>query len=318
MSESKKYNLSSIHHSFDISLAEEYGIEEAILIHHLQHWISLNNRKGKNIINGKTWSYQTTQSIADHFPYLSSDKIRDILHKLENGQARRGKHKAFEPVIIKGNFNKLKIDKTIWFAFIDEDRFLPNISKKDYERVKTHTSGYKPNRDGYKPKAIPDPKTSDTKNTDIKGTLKGEESPLPKSVSEEKKEEVAGIMDFAKDNSLNVSRDDIKKWLRKYGGEMVLSSLRLALKSKRPIDNHAGWLETALKNDWAKLASNIPTNRDYIKGLVKKHNLNEIRVLKNYLTIDALGYEVYFNASPETFKRTILKKFEIIYPNKGF
>ena len=37
--------LSSEHHSFDVYLAAEYGIQEAIMIHHFQHWIGVNMRK---------------------------------------------------------------------------------------------------------------------------------------------------------------------------------------------------------------------------------------------------------------------------------
>jgi hypothetical protein len=102
----------STHHSFDIQLATEYGIEEAIIIHHFQHWINHNKTLGKNFINGRTWSYQTRKEIAAWFPYLTEKQVRTITDNLEE-----------KGVLIKGNFNKKGFDKTIWYAFKNEKMF---------------------------------------------------------------------------------------------------------------------------------------------------------------------------------------------------
>lgn len=121
---------SSPHHSFDIQLAAEYGIEEAIIIHHFQHWIRVNKKLKRNFINGRTWSYQKIEEIAAHFPYLTEDRVREILEKLCTGKSRRSKEKEFEPILIKENFNDNKFERQLWYAFIDESMF---FSKNDYE-----------------------------------------------------------------------------------------------------------------------------------------------------------------------------------------
>ena len=156
MSNSEKKYLTSLHHSFDVGLAEEYGIEEAILIHHFQHWITLNNRKGKNLINGKTWSFQALEKIAVHFPYLNRVKVKHTLNCLVD-----------KGVLVKGNFNKLAIDKTTWFAFVDEDKFISKISNNVYEGQNCPSMAKIVHPLDKIVQAIPDTKKKDTKKKDI-------------------------------------------------------------------------------------------------------------------------------------------------------
>jgi len=159
----------SLHHSFDIDLAAEYGVEEAILIHHFQHWISLNRKRKKNFHEGRTWSYQTIQEIADHFPYWTLDEVRNLIERLCGGHCRfsKSKKKDFHPVLKKGNFNKRKMDKTSWYAFTDEEKFLN--SKNVYERLhnQMHKGGQPKqyqilNTDKVPPLTPPHPKKRET------------------------------------------------------------------------------------------------------------------------------------------------------------
>ena len=112
----------SLHHSFDIELAGQYGIEEAIIIHHFQHWISHNKRLNRACHNSRTWSYQTLDEIAANFPYMNKSKVFDIIQKLCLGKSRKSRKFEFEfkPILMKGNFNKKKYDQTVWYAFIDD------------------------------------------------------------------------------------------------------------------------------------------------------------------------------------------------------
>lgn len=104
--------LSSQHHSFDIALASEFGIECAILIHHFQHWIRINRSTNRNIIEGRCWTFEKMEVIKAHFPYLNYEEVKYIIEKLV----------AFG-VLIKGKFNKNPMNQTNWYAFVDEKRF---------------------------------------------------------------------------------------------------------------------------------------------------------------------------------------------------
>lgn len=145
--------MKSQHHSFDIHIAAEYGLEEAIIIHHFQHWIEVNKRLNRNLKDGKTWTYQTYKEIAAHFPYWTEDQVRDIIESLCTGKNRKSKKEGhFEPVLIKGNYNKHKMDKTNWYAFKNEEKFTKGeIPSRE---------GKCPNAKREIPKAIPDTKTN--------------------------------------------------------------------------------------------------------------------------------------------------------------
>lgn len=156
----------SIHHSFDIDLASKYGIEEAIIIHHFQHWISINARLNRNLHEDTYWSYQTCEEIAAHFPYLSKDQVFNIIEKLCTGKSRHSKKDSlpeFEPILKKGNFNKSKFDRTVWYAFCDPakwilcDRKMENVDPQNQERgPATPIPNTKPDTDSKESKHIED------------------------------------------------------------------------------------------------------------------------------------------------------------------
>ncbi len=105
--------MSGPNHSFNVNLAESYGIECAIMIHHFQFWITYNRNMKKNFRDGRTWTYNTLEEIAGYFPYWNKDKVFRIIRRLEEFG-----------VIIKGNFNKTQFEKTMWYAFQNEEMFI--------------------------------------------------------------------------------------------------------------------------------------------------------------------------------------------------
>src|SRR5690606_18667906 len=101
-----------LNHSFSVELAEKYGIECAILIHHFQFWIEQNQAMGRNYQEGRTWMYQTQKEIAAIYPYWSEDTVQRLIKKLLDLN-----------ILIKDNFNKTNFDKTTWYAFENEEMF---------------------------------------------------------------------------------------------------------------------------------------------------------------------------------------------------
>lgn len=106
----------SLHHTFDVAIATEFkSIELAILIHHFQFFISRNRNLKRNYHQERTWTYQTLEEIAAVYPYWSRDQVNRLLRK------------AVEMKILKkGNFNQTTYDRTCWYAFSNEDKFLPH------------------------------------------------------------------------------------------------------------------------------------------------------------------------------------------------
>jgi len=107
---------SGIAHGFDTGYAIAYGVDEAIMIKNFQHFIIANANRGHNFREGRYWTYDRLEDFPGHFPYWTIKQVRRILASLiEQG------------VIIKGEFNKTWSDRTKWFAFKNQDKFIKNI-----------------------------------------------------------------------------------------------------------------------------------------------------------------------------------------------
>ena len=100
-------------HHFDIDVAKEYGVVEAVLIYNFQYWIMKNIANGKHLHDGRHWTYNSQQALLQLFPYLSRQSLRTALQHLKD-----------KGVIITGNYNDTAYDRTVWFAFADEEKWL--------------------------------------------------------------------------------------------------------------------------------------------------------------------------------------------------
>jgi hypothetical protein len=129
-------------HCYNTEIMKEYGWPEAVIIQHFIHWVNVNKRLNRNFHDGRTWTYQTLEEIAAYFGYLSRDQVNRALRTLVKNKVLR-----------KGNYNKAKFDRTVWYAFEDEERFLAL-------RLKSPTAvAESPDGKGGIATPIPDPKT---------------------------------------------------------------------------------------------------------------------------------------------------------------
>ena len=97
-------------------LATIIGLNEAIILQQLHFWLRTNPHER----DGRKWSYNSYSSWQNQFPFWSISTIKRTIGKLEeNG------------LIITGNYNKVKIDRTKWYAInydvlekLKEDNYL--------------------------------------------------------------------------------------------------------------------------------------------------------------------------------------------------
>ena len=92
-------------HHFNIDVAKDCGIEEAILLHNFYFWLSKNAANEKHFHDGLYWFYNSKKAFADLFPYMNENKIFRSIKKLEE-----------KGIVVKGNFNDDKWVKTNWYA----------------------------------------------------------------------------------------------------------------------------------------------------------------------------------------------------------
>ncbi len=110
---SNNTNKKTNRHFFFPEIAEAIGVDEAIMLNHLIFWIIVNIKSDKNRHEERTWTYNSVVDFKPYFPYWSTSQIRRILKSLVD-----------QGIIIEGNFNKLKYDKTKWYALNDEKGLL--------------------------------------------------------------------------------------------------------------------------------------------------------------------------------------------------
>ena len=94
-----------MNHSFDINIAEELGLNQAIIIQHIYYWHLRNEGNNKNFIDNKYWTYNSVSGFSKLFPYLSEKQIRYSLNVLKK-----------DGYIITDNHNKVGYDRTLWYA----------------------------------------------------------------------------------------------------------------------------------------------------------------------------------------------------------
>jgi hypothetical protein len=116
--------------SFNIEFAKRYGVDEAIMIKSFQFWIRLNKANKTNYHDLRYWTYNTNKSLTEYYPFWTEKQVRRIIESLVGKE-----------ILIKGNYNKIAYDRTIWYAFIDEDLYLSdNFHLEeigDYQKVNT-------------------------------------------------------------------------------------------------------------------------------------------------------------------------------------
>jgi len=302
-------------HSFGVHLAIKYGMEKAALIHHFQHWINLNKRKksSTHFRNGHWWMYQKRSEMNAALPYLSEDSIR---HHCE-GLVEEG-------VLKTGNFNKLKIDKTLWYAFVDEEAFLdPEIEEKFTKGENPNRGGENPNPCGENPKAIPDPKSSDPKTTDKEIHKKGSSTP-PSADAE-------GLLELflTKIKERNPEFKDPNRaiWLSEM--DKLLRIDKRSVEKTREIIIWASthkWFKTAclspgkLRKDYDSMLMQMEAgreeemifkNRQFALNLKEKYpeQLKALTFDKNFVGNRSSGKEIPFKLPHEQFKELFISLF---------
>ena len=139
-----------MNHSFDIDIAKEYGLNEAIILNNIYFWCEHNRANGLNIHDGDAWTYNTTKAFAELFPYMSERQIYNALKHLEN-----------EGLIKTGCYNANPWDRTKWYSVTEKGKcILQKCKMDDVENVKCTSCE---NVKSY---------TTDIKQTDIKPDIK--------------------------------------------------------------------------------------------------------------------------------------------------
>ena len=111
-------------HSFDIEIAINHGVNVAIFLNHIAFWIQKNMANNKHNHEGRFWTYNSQEALQEIFPYWTRQNLRTTID-----------YCLKKDLIIKGNFNETKYDRTAWYALTDSGinlfKLLKNRSKSN-------------------------------------------------------------------------------------------------------------------------------------------------------------------------------------------
>jgi len=96
---------SSFVRKFSPELAKELGLNQAIVIGQVDYWVKKNQNANINFHDGRYWTYNSFERWQSQFPFWSVGTIKRIFSDLR----QRG-------ILLVGNYNKLKFDKTNWYT----------------------------------------------------------------------------------------------------------------------------------------------------------------------------------------------------------
>lgn len=95
-------------HSFNVSLAEQVGLAEAIILQHFYFWHRANVDKPDMTKDGRVWFFRSVKSICDDFGYLTPSKVKTAIEKLVS-----------EGWILKGDYNTDRMKRVAWYSLTD-------------------------------------------------------------------------------------------------------------------------------------------------------------------------------------------------------
>lgn len=111
---------------FTVEYAQKYGVNEAIILENIIHWLKYKKANGIDYYDGRYWLYYSIKNLQSLYPFFTYKQVRYALDNLVEKGA-----------LLKGNYNKCKYDKTNWFALTDET--ILNIPDNEENKGKFYT-----------------------------------------------------------------------------------------------------------------------------------------------------------------------------------
>lgn len=107
-------------YSFDIDLATKYGLDEAVLYKNILFWCQKNKANHRHFYDDKYWMYNSASAFSELFPFWNKKKIERLLQSLVDCG-----------LIIKGEYNQNRYDRTLWYSAIESVACMSHICRME-------------------------------------------------------------------------------------------------------------------------------------------------------------------------------------------
>lgn len=90
----------------DTTLAKALGLNEAIVLQQVHYWLEINKRKNLNFVDGRYWTYNSIKKWhEENFSFWVEKTVKRTFSNLVD-----------KGVLVTGNYNKQKMDRTLWYS----------------------------------------------------------------------------------------------------------------------------------------------------------------------------------------------------------
>lgn len=98
-----------MNHSFNVEVAKDVGILAATIFNNIGFWVDNNRANGRNLHDGKYWTYNSVHAFAEQFPYATESQISGALRKLRDGG-----------YLETGQYCEDQRDRSLWYTLSDK------------------------------------------------------------------------------------------------------------------------------------------------------------------------------------------------------
>lgn len=95
-------------HHFSPDLADQYGVDVAIILHEIAYYVDYNRRNGVNFHEGRWWMFNTLKSFCESHTYWTKNQVEYLLRKCKE-----------KGLILTGHFHEGG-NRTTWYTLSDE------------------------------------------------------------------------------------------------------------------------------------------------------------------------------------------------------
>lgn len=268
----------------DRALAKLIGLNEAIVLQHVHYWLKMNEKTGKNYINGRFWTYNSIRKWHEEsFEFWSFNTVQRVFSRLE----KLG-------LLISDNFNKDPRDKTKWYTinYAELEVLMQQQGKRDYPKTQQCTT---PEWDNALPQngvmeypkigqPLPNTTTNITTNNnnniiindsnsnlDSIGTDENTKQPVSDDDDDDVQAKVAKILKKAKELGLEIDKNLALELLvtSNKKTKTILDAMKAAAiwAKEKEIRNWTGVLITAVKKELKPPPKASNTSEDKYKDL---------------------------------------------------
>ena len=102
-------------HSFETRIAQEVGLNSAVILNNLYYWIEKNRANEHNFHDGYYWTCNSRKAFTELFPCFTQRQVEHAIQKLIDAR-----------LVITGSYNENPYDRTLWYAITEKGYDLLN------------------------------------------------------------------------------------------------------------------------------------------------------------------------------------------------